>query len=71
MGGLVALLLIRRYGVAGVQGLMNIEGNLALRGLHVFRRVSRHTFDELSDFHMITYSMALNTDVRGLQFLQL
>jgi pimeloyl-ACP methyl ester carboxylesterase len=29
MGGLIGLLMIRRYGTAGIQGFINIEGNLA------------------------------------------
>lgn len=48
-GGLVALLLIRRYGVAGVRGLINIEGNLAPEDCMFSRRVAAHTFDEFSE----------------------
>lgn len=49
MGGLVALLLIRRYGSANVRGLINIEGNLAPEDCMFSRRVASHTFHELSD----------------------
>jgi pimeloyl-ACP methyl ester carboxylesterase len=48
MGGLIALLMIRRYGSAGIQGLINIEGNLAPEDCMFSRRVTSHTFDELS-----------------------
>jgi pimeloyl-ACP methyl ester carboxylesterase len=51
MGGLIALLLIRRYGTAGVQGLSEIQSEL---------RTSGYPGD-----HMIAHNMALNTDVRA------
>jgi pimeloyl-ACP methyl ester carboxylesterase len=48
MGGLVGLLMMRKYGSAGVQGFINIEGNLAAEDCMFSRRVTSHTFDELS-----------------------
>jgi pimeloyl-ACP methyl ester carboxylesterase len=48
MGGLIGLLMIRRYGTAGLQGLINIEGNLASEDCMFSRRVTSHTLDELS-----------------------
>jgi pimeloyl-ACP methyl ester carboxylesterase len=48
MGGLIGLLMIRRYGTAGIQGFINIEGNLAPEDCMFSRRVTSHTFDELS-----------------------
>jgi hypothetical protein len=37
-----------RYGTAGIQGFINIEGNLAPEDCMFSRRVTSHTFDELS-----------------------
>jgi pimeloyl-ACP methyl ester carboxylesterase len=48
MGGLIGLLMIRRYGTAGIHGLINIEGNLAPEDCMFSRRVTLHTFNELS-----------------------
>jgi len=55
MGGLIALLLMRRYGAANVRGVINIEGNLAPEDCMFSRRVVEHSFDELSDrlFHQM------------------
>lgn len=47
MGGLIALLLSRRYGIKETRGLVNIEGNLAPEDCMFSRRVATHTFDEL------------------------
>jgi len=47
MGGLVALLLFRRHGVSGLQGFINIEGNLAPEDCMYSRQVVNGTFDEL------------------------
>ena len=48
MGGLVALLLIRRFGHANVQGLISIEGNLAPEDCMFSRRTASQTFPEFS-----------------------
>ena len=48
MGGLIGLLMIRKYGSAGIEGLVNIEGNLAPEDCMFSRRVTSHTFDEFS-----------------------
>jgi pimeloyl-ACP methyl ester carboxylesterase len=47
MGGLVAQLLFRRYGVSGLQGFINIEGNLAPEDCMFSRQVVSGTFQEL------------------------
>src|SRR5690348_2061816 len=49
MGGVIGILMIRRYGSAGIEGLINIEGNLAPEDCMFSRRVASHTFDELSN----------------------
>ena len=49
MGGLIALLLIRRYGLNGVSGFINIEGNLAPEDCMFSRRASSVTFSELAE----------------------
>ena len=49
MGGLVALLLIRKFGVDSIEGLINIEGNLAPEDCMFSRRVSSHSFEQLSE----------------------
>jgi len=48
MGGLIALLLCRRYGTEEMRGFVNIEGNLAPEDCMFSRRVATHSFDELS-----------------------
>ena len=48
MGGLIGLLMIRRHGTKGIQGLINIEGNLASEDCMFSRRVVSHSFEELS-----------------------
>jgi pimeloyl-ACP methyl ester carboxylesterase len=48
MGGLITLLLIRRSGLKGIRGFINIEGNLAPEDCMFSRRVANHSFDELS-----------------------
>jgi pimeloyl-ACP methyl ester carboxylesterase len=48
MGGLIALLLSRRYGIKEMKGFVNIEGNLAPEDCMFSRQVATHTFDELS-----------------------
>lgn len=42
MGGLIALLKIRRYSMKGIQGFMNIEGNLCPEDCMFSRRTARH-----------------------------
>lgn len=49
MGGLIALLLTRRYGATGVLGFINIEGNLAPEDCMFSRRASSVTFSEFSE----------------------
>lgn len=49
MGGLIALLVLRRYGAAGVRGFVNIEGNLAPEDCMFSRRASSVTLAELSE----------------------
>jgi pimeloyl-ACP methyl ester carboxylesterase len=48
MGGLIALLLGRRYGIKEMRGFISIEGNLAPEDCIFSRRVAAHSFDELS-----------------------
>jgi pimeloyl-ACP methyl ester carboxylesterase len=64
MGGLIALLLIRQYGSANIQGLINIEGNLAPEDCMFSRRVVEHSFDELSD----RLFQQLQTELRASQY---
>lgn len=49
MGGLVALLLLRRFGPANVRGLINIEGNLAPEDCMFSRRTASQNLAEFSD----------------------
>lgn len=81
MGGLIALLLLRRGGGGRVQGLINLEGNLCPEDCVFSRRVIPHTletfaplFDQMinelrsSRFvgdQIIARNMALNVDIRG------
>jgi pimeloyl-ACP methyl ester carboxylesterase len=55
MGGLIALLLFRRHGIAGLRGFINIEGNLAPEDCMFSRQVASSTMEELSQtlFHRI------------------
>jgi pimeloyl-ACP methyl ester carboxylesterase len=48
MGGLIALLLVRRNGHSRLQGLINIEGNLAPEDCMFSRRVASASFEELT-----------------------
>ena len=81
MGGLIALLMLRRHGVGRIQGLINLEGNLCPEDCMFSRRVVSH---ELGSFEpvfrrmmtelresryagdqMIAHNMAMNVDMRG------
>lgn len=64
MGGLVALLLLRRHGTDGVRGLISIEGNLAPEDCMFSRRVASHTFDELSE----TLFRRIQTELRTSRY---
>ncbi len=48
MGGLISLLQLRRHGVRRIQGLINVEGNLASEDCMFSRRVVAHSLDEFS-----------------------
>jgi pimeloyl-ACP methyl ester carboxylesterase len=48
MGGLITLLQIRRHGFARIQGLVNLEGNLAPEDCMFSRRVVGHGLAEFS-----------------------
>ncbi|HJQ65980.1 MAG TPA: alpha/beta hydrolase [Gemmatimonadales bacterium] len=48
MGGLVALLLLRRFGASNVLGVVNIEGNLAPEDCMFSRRTASRTLAEFS-----------------------
>jgi pimeloyl-ACP methyl ester carboxylesterase len=49
MGGLITLLQIRRHGLARIQGLINLEGNLGPEDCMFSRRVIPHTLDTFAD----------------------
>lgn len=55
MGGLIALLWLRRYSAVQVQGFINIEGNLSSEDCMFSRRTSSHDADHFRDvvFHQI------------------
>jgi pimeloyl-ACP methyl ester carboxylesterase len=81
MGGLISLLMIRQYGLDGIRGLINIEGNLCPEDCMFSRRVvpfSLETFEPLfeqmirelsvSGFvgdQLVAQNMALNVDARA------
>ncbi|HEY1791089.1 MAG TPA: alpha/beta hydrolase, partial [Verrucomicrobiae bacterium] len=81
MGGLIALLQLRRHGVGRVQGLINIEGNLCPEDCMFSRRVVVHKFESFepvfrqmiyelrasryADDQIAAHQMALNVDIRG------
>jgi len=48
MGGLIALLVLRKYGADSLLGLVNIEGNLASEDCMFSRRTSESSFQEFS-----------------------
>jgi len=48
MGGLIALLLLRKYGTGGLLGMVNIEGNLAPEDCMFSRRTASCQFEEFS-----------------------
>lgn len=81
MGGLIALLALRRHGVGRILGLINLEGNLCPEDCMFSRRVVSH---ELGSFEpvfrqmieelrgsryagdqIIAHNMATNVDMRG------
>lgn len=49
MGGLIALLQIRRHGAGRLRGLVNIEGNLASEDCMFSRRVVPHSLESFVD----------------------
>ena len=81
MGGLITLLKLRRYGIGRVQGLINLEGNLAPEDCMFSRRVVSYDLDtferqfrmmmnelrasRMAGDQIIAHNMALNVDIRG------
>jgi pimeloyl-ACP methyl ester carboxylesterase len=50
MGGLIALLQMRRHGFDRIQGFMNLEGNLCPEDCMYSRRVIPHSLEVFADF---------------------
>jgi pimeloyl-ACP methyl ester carboxylesterase len=81
MGGLIALLLFGRYGLAQIMGLINLEGNLCPEDCMFSRRVVAHDFESFAPVfeqimgelrssryagdQMVAHNMALNVDIRA------
>jgi pimeloyl-ACP methyl ester carboxylesterase len=81
MGGLIALLQIRRHGMGRIQGFINFEGNLSPEDCMFSRRVISHDLDSFEpEFRRMTgellasryagdrtiaHNLALNVDIRG------
>ena len=81
MGGLITLLQLRRHGIGGIQGYINLEGNLSSEDCMFSRRVVLHNLDSFEpEFRrmmgelrasrnagdqIIAHNMALNVDIRA------
>lgn len=81
MGGLIALLQLRRHGVGRIQGLINMEGNLCPEDCMFSRRVISHELESFEPVfkqmigelrgsssagdRIIAHNMELNVDIRG------
>ncbi len=81
MGGLISLLIIRKYGSNSLQGLINIEGNLCGEDCMFSRRVVSHTLTSFGSLYqqmvgelkqsrfvgdqIIAQNMVLNLDPRA------
>lgn len=81
MGGLISLLLLRRYGRGRIQGLINLEGNLSPEDCMFSRRVVPHTLESFGPVYekimnelrtspaagdqISAQNMALNLDIRA------
>ncbi|HEX6031309.1 MAG TPA: alpha/beta fold hydrolase [Tepidiformaceae bacterium] len=81
MGGLIALLQIRRHGMGRIQGFINFEGNLSPEDCMFSRRVISHDLDSFEpEFRRMTgellasryagdrtiaHNLVLNVDIRG------
>jgi pimeloyl-ACP methyl ester carboxylesterase len=81
MGGLIALLQIRRHGIGRIQGLINFEGNLCPEDCMFSRRVIPHSFESFEQVfrqmmlelresryagdQIVAHNMALNVDIHG------
>ena len=81
MGGLIALLQIRRHGAGRIRGHINLEGNLSPEDCMFSRRVLPHDLDSFEPVYrqmmeelsasryagdqITAHNMALNVDIRG------
>jgi pimeloyl-ACP methyl ester carboxylesterase len=81
MGGLIELLMVRKYGVGRLQGMINLEGNLCPEDCMYSRRVVPHTLETFAPLYeqmieesrasrfagdqIIAHNMAMNVDIRA------